>query len=166
MISVAPSMRCIFQEPSRNTASSSHGSSSRRDLSRSHSEHGSDRGSSKVNKNINRFSNFVKSGVEAYVIGESKATAPITERHEVVNQNGIIQWKPIQQYYTCIVDKPKKESKLKGLKSFIAYSITSSLTNIQVSRILESMSQKLSARYRVATSISTGSTSSFLPSMC
>lgn len=33
-----------------------------------------------------------------------------------------------------MVDKPKKESKLKGLKSFIAYSLTSSLTGIQVSR--------------------------------
>jgi sorting nexin-9/18/33 len=32
------------------------------------------------------------------------------------------------------VDKPKKESKLKGLKSFIAYSMTCSLTGIQVSR--------------------------------
>ncbi|CDR32780.1 PX domain-containing protein [Caenorhabditis elegans] len=64
--------------------------------------------------------------------------------------NGIIQWKPIQQYYTCIVDKPKKESKLKGLKSFIAYSITSSLTNIQVSRRYKHfdwLHEQLSAKY-------------------
>ncbi|CAI2352395.1 unnamed protein product [Caenorhabditis sp. 36 PRJEB53466] len=137
------------QEPSK-TATASFGSSSRRDLSRSHSEHGSDRGSSKVNKNINRFSNFVKSGVEAYVIGECKNSTPITERHEVVMQHGIIQWKPIQQYYHCIVDKPKKESKLKGLKSFIAYSITSSLTNIQVSRRYKHfdwLHEQLSAKY-------------------
>ncbi|CAD56254.1 Sorting nexin lst-4 [Caenorhabditis elegans] len=139
------------QEPTRPNVQSSIGSNSRRDLSRSHSEHGGpDRGSNKVNKNINRFSNFVKSGVEAYVIGESKTTSQISERHEVVMNNGIIQWKPIQQYYTCIVDKPKKESKLKGLKSFIAYSITSSLTNIQVSRRYKHfdwLHEQLSAKY-------------------
>ncbi|EFP08840.1 CRE-LST-4 protein [Caenorhabditis remanei] len=140
----------FFQEPSRPTVASSLASNSRRDLSRSHSEHGADRGSSKVNKNINRFSNFVKSGVEAYVIGESKTSSPISERHEVIMNNGIIQWKPIQQYYHCVVDKPKKESKLKGLKSFIAYSITSSLTNIQVSRRYKHfdwLHEQLSAKY-------------------
>ncbi|VDM84730.1 unnamed protein product, partial [Strongylus vulgaris] len=46
----------------------------------------------------------------------------------------LVQWRPIQQYYTCTVDKPKKETKLKGLKSFIAYSLTSTLSRIQVSR--------------------------------
>ncbi|CAL2039241.1 unnamed protein product [Caenorhabditis brenneri] len=142
-----------LKEPSRPTVASSLASNnSRRDLSRSHSEHGTDRGSNKVNKNINRFSNFVKSGVEAYVIGESKMSSPISERHEVIMNNGIIQWKPIQQYYTCVVDKPKKESKLKGLKSFIAYSITSSLTNIQcqVSRRYKHfdwLHEQLSAKY-------------------
>uniref|UniRef100_A0A1I7U2N2 PX domain-containing protein n=1 Tax=Caenorhabditis tropicalis TaxID=1561998 RepID=A0A1I7U2N2_9PELO len=140
------------KEPSRPTIASSIASNSRRDLSRSHSEHGTDRGSNKVNKNINRFSNFVKSGVEAYVIGESKTSSPISERHEVVMNGGIIQWKPIQQYYHCVVDKPKKESKLKGLKSFIAYSITSSLTNIQrqVSRRYKHfdwLHEQLSAKY-------------------
>ncbi|CAP36157.2 Protein CBR-LST-4 [Caenorhabditis briggsae] len=136
--------------PSATTTTASLASNSRRDLSRSHSEHGADRGSSKVNKNINRFSNFVKSGVEAYVIGDSKTSTPISERHEVVINQGIIQWKPIQQYYTCVVDKPKKESKLKGLKSFIAYSITSSLTNIQVSRRYKHfdwLHEQLSAKY-------------------
>ncbi|CAB3409646.1 unnamed protein product [Caenorhabditis bovis] len=139
-------------EPNRASAvsSSNYSSVSRRDLSRSHSEHGTDRGSNKVNKSINRFSNFVKSGMEAYVIGESKYSSPPSEKHEIVSINGIIQWKPIQQYYHCIVDKPKKESKLKGLKSFIAYSITSSLTNIQVSRRYKHfdwLHEQLSAKY-------------------
>lgn len=42
------------------------------------------------------------------------------------------EWIPVTQPYYCIVDKPKKESKLKGLKSFIAYSVKSSLSGIQV----------------------------------
>ncbi|CAB3409647.1 unnamed protein product [Caenorhabditis bovis] len=142
----------VLIEPNRASAvsSSNYSSVSRRDLSRSHSEHGTDRGSNKVNKSINRFSNFVKSGMEAYVIGESKYSSPPSEKHEIVSINGIIQWKPIQQYYHCIVDKPKKESKLKGLKSFIAYSITSSLTNIQVSRRYKHfdwLHEQLSAKY-------------------
>uniref|UniRef100_A0A8R1DUT1 Sorting nexin n=2 Tax=Caenorhabditis japonica TaxID=281687 RepID=A0A8R1DUT1_CAEJA len=139
-----------FQEPIRNSVKSSIGSQPRRELSHNSLDYGSDRGVGKVNKNINRFSNFVKSGVEAYVIGESKISSPITERHEVVAINGVIQWKPIAQYYHCVVDKPKKESKLKGLKSFIAYSITSSLTNINVSRRYKHfdwLHEQLSAKY-------------------
>jgi len=84
-------------------------------------------------KTINRFSNFVKSGMESYILTQSKMNNPPEETHEVIIKDGKIMWKP-QRSYTCIVDKPKKESKLKGLKSFIAYSVTSSLTGIQVSR--------------------------------
>ncbi|KAK6027236.1 hypothetical protein OSTOST_06735 [Ostertagia ostertagi] len=102
-------------------------------ISRSHSAGGSERqGASKVNRNINRFSNFVKSGMEAYVLGESRMNGQPGEKHEVVISGPLVQWRPIQQYYTCTVDKPKKETKLKGLKSFIAYSLTSTLSRIQV----------------------------------
>lgn len=85
-------------------------------------------------KTINRFSNFVKSGMEAYILTQSRMNSPPGETHEVIVKDGKVMWAPPTQTYTCIVDKPKKESKLKGLKSFIAYSVTSTLTNIQVSR--------------------------------
>uniref|UniRef100_A0AC34FCD6 PX domain-containing protein n=1 Tax=Panagrolaimus sp. ES5 TaxID=591445 RepID=A0AC34FCD6_9BILA len=85
-------------------------------------------------KTINRFSNFVKSGMESYILTQSKMASEPGERHEVIIKDGRIMWAPPLRQYTCLVDKPKKESKLKGLKSFIAYSVTSSLTNIQVSR--------------------------------
>jgi sorting nexin-9/18/33 len=85
-------------------------------------------------KTINRFSNFVKSGMESYILTQSKMASEPGERHEVIIKDGRIIWAPPAQKYSCLVDKPKKESKLKGLKSFIAYSVTSSLTNIQVSR--------------------------------
>lgn len=46
-----------------------------------------------------------------------------------------IEWRYDRaKQYTCTIDKPKKESKLKGLKSFIAYSLVCSLSGIQVSR--------------------------------
>ncbi|XGW25974.1 hypothetical protein V3C99_006968 [Haemonchus contortus] len=120
-------------------------------ISRSHSAGGSERqGASKVNRNINRFSNFVKSGMEAYVLGESRMNGQPGEKHEVIISGPLVQWRPIQQYYTCTVDKPKKETKLKGLKSFIAYSLTSTLSRIQVSRRYKHfdwLHDQLSAKY-------------------
>ncbi len=114
-----------------------------------------------------RFSNFVKSGMEAYILTGPKMTTQPLERHEVVVRaclchlmalidchlqlrNGRAQWTPITQHYTCVVDKPKKESKLKGLKSFIAYSVTSSLSGIQVSKRYKHfdwLHEQLSAKY-------------------
>ncbi|KAM3725843.1 Sorting nexin lst-4 [Dirofilaria immitis] len=85
-------------------------------------------------KNINRFSNFVKSGMEDYILLASKFTAKAEEHHEIILTLDGAEWIPVAQPYYCIVDKPKKESKLKGLKSFIAYSVKSSLSGIQVSR--------------------------------
>ncbi|CAI4228368.1 unnamed protein product [Auanema sp. JU1783] len=115
------------------------------------SQSAGDRAGSKVNRNINRFSNFVKSGMEAYVLGESKMNGQPGEKHEIVSSSNMVQWKPIQQYYTCTLgDKIKKETKLKGLKSFIAYSITSSLRRIQVSRRYKQfdwLHEQLSAKY-------------------
>ncbi|KAK0399146.1 hypothetical protein QR680_002919 [Steinernema hermaphroditum] len=95
---------------------------------------GSGAGGASRMKNINRFSNFVKTGMESYILAASRMTTPAHERHEIVDTSTGVEWTPIQQYYSCTVDNPKKESKLKGLKSFIAYSVTSSLNGIQVSR--------------------------------
>lgn len=49
------------------------------------------------------------------------------------NQSGFY-WKPIDSPYTVTVASPKKETKLKGLKSFIAYQLTPSFNNDPVSR--------------------------------
>ncbi|VDM24165.1 unnamed protein product [Toxocara canis] len=101
-------------------------------------------------KNINRFSNFVKSGMEAFVLSSTKMTTKPEERHEIILTDKGPEWRAITQPYTCIVDKPKKESKLKGLKSFIAYSVTSSLSGIQVSRRYKHfdwLHEQMSAKY-------------------
>jgi sorting nexin-9/18/33 len=47
------------------------------------------------------------------------------------------QWAAITQPYTCTVDKPKKESKLKGLKSFIAYSLTSTVSDYFIGTMMQ-----------------------------
>ncbi|XP_076346979.1 sorting nexin lst-4-like isoform X3 [Tachypleus tridentatus] len=87
-----------------------------------------------VKKSINRFSTFVKSGGEAFILGETKINVPADSIIQILNVDGEIMWTLVSNPYTCSVTSPKKESKLKGLKSFIAYQITPSYNNIQVSR--------------------------------
>lgn len=88
-----------------------------------------------VKKSFNRFSHFAKAGGEAFMMGQVQ--------NENVSENDIITitetadgpvWPAPTDRFTCEVTSPKKESKLKGLKSFIAYQITPSFSNIQVSR--------------------------------
>ncbi|VDK62228.1 unnamed protein product [Onchocerca ochengi] len=79
---------------------------------------------------------------------------PATKGDVLVKQGTLTldgaEWIPVAQPYYCIVDKPKKESKLKGLKSFIAYSVKSSLSGIQVSRRYKHFDwlyERMSAKY-------------------
>ncbi|XP_075219243.1 sorting nexin 33-like protein SH3PX1 isoform X2 [Lycorma delicatula] len=85
-------------------------------------------------KNFNRFSTFVKSGGESYILGTVNITVPESDKVFIIETEDSIVWSPITQPYVCMVASPKKESKLKGLKSFIAYQLTPTFNNIQVSR--------------------------------
>uniref|UniRef100_A0A1I8BZF8 PX domain-containing protein n=1 Tax=Meloidogyne hapla TaxID=6305 RepID=A0A1I8BZF8_MELHA len=92
-------------------------------------------------KNLNRFTNFVKTGMEGYILSTAKFNSAPVEQPQIVLdariggvEGGEIMWNNQSPHYTCMVTKPKKETKLKGLKSFIAYSLTCSTTGIQVSR--------------------------------
>uniref|UniRef100_A0A915NZG3 PX domain-containing protein n=1 Tax=Meloidogyne floridensis TaxID=298350 RepID=A0A915NZG3_9BILA len=90
-------------------------------------------------KNLNRFTNFVKTGMEGYILSTAKFTCSPVEQPQIILDARIggvegVMWNSPSTYYTCNVTKPKKETKLKGLKSFIAYSLTCSTTGIQVSR--------------------------------
>ncbi|OWF50530.1 sorting nexin lst-4-like isoform X3 [Mizuhopecten yessoensis] len=88
-----------------------------------------------VKKSFNRFSHFAKAGGEAFMMSQVQ--------NENVSENDVITitetadgpvWPLPTDTFTCEVASPKKESKLKGLKSYIAYQITPSFSNIQVSR--------------------------------
>lgn len=88
-------------------------------------------------KSFNRFSTFVKSGGESYILGTLRVNVEEGQKIMLVKiDDGICNWPPIPpaNQYTVLVTAPKKESKLKGLKSFIAYQLTPSFNNIQVSR--------------------------------
>jgi len=84
---------------------------------------------------FNRFSVFVKTGSENYMLG--KVNFPIQEVDQltiVESGDGRFSWLNTHPSYSCVVASPKKEAKFKGLKSYIAYQLTPSFNNIQVSR--------------------------------
>jgi len=84
---------------------------------------------------FNRFSTFVKSGGESFVLGKLNANVQESDVIQVVDSgDGKFSWLNVKPPYNCAIASPKKESKLKGLKSFIAYQLTPSFNNIQVSR--------------------------------
>ena len=68
-----------------------------------------------VRKSYNRFSTFVKSGGEDYILGTKNKHVPAVHMINIIQDaNGRIMWTPIQQQYTCTISSFKKESKLKG----------------------------------------------------
>ncbi|XP_035228336.1 sorting nexin lst-4-like [Stegodyphus dumicola] len=87
-----------------------------------------------IKKSFNRFSAFVKSGGEMFILGETSVNVSPEDYVEIIEEDGVITWTRSGESYSCTVSKPKKESKLRGLKSYIAYQITPSFSNIEVSR--------------------------------
>lgn len=81
------------------------------------------------------FSSLTKSGAEDFILGLKNKTVPSDCQVSVVEISpGVYRWCPNEHPYNCLLASPKKESKLKGLKSFIAYQLTPSFNSIQVSR--------------------------------
>lgn len=88
--------------------------------------------------NSSRFSKSVGGGDASYIMGaiQPSIQIPDTEQISIVVRGGSnsgpmavdVEWcRDLDEEphgYQCIVASPKKESKLKGLKSFIAYQIT------------------------------------------
>ncbi|XP_067655131.1 sorting nexin lst-4-like isoform X3 [Haliotis asinina] len=89
-----------------------------------------------IKSSFNRWSHFAKSGGEAFMMGQNTGNTRVAESDliRMIETADGPEWTPIQSQYTCEVASPKKESKMKGLKSFIAYQITPSFNGIQVSR--------------------------------
>eukprot|EP00112_Aurelia_sp_Birch-Aquarium-sp1_P000878 Seg1085.10 transcript_id=Seg1085.10/GoldUCD/mRNA.D3Y31 product="Sorting nexin-33" protein_id=Seg1085.10/GoldUCD/D3Y31 len=83
-----------------------------------------------VKRSMNRFSTFVKSGGEAFLLGTNQ-DATVQTQDKVVIEDGIdgICWKPNSNPFTVTVAEPEKKSKYKGIKSYVAYQIVPSNTN-------------------------------------
>lgn len=89
-----------------------------------------------VRKSMNRFSYFVKSGGEAFVIGtqQTDVKVPQNEKVSIMEDRKRITWCNHPDPFTCVINSPEKKSKFKGMKSFIAYNIIPSNTGVVVSR--------------------------------
>lgn len=100
-----------------------------------HFEPGYDPKGTVSKKSLNRFGSFMKNGGENYLLGNVKVTVPDTSKIYIqISEENQFQWPELNLVQTVQITSPKKESKLKGLKSYIAYQLTPSATNIQVSR--------------------------------
>ncbi|XP_014090973.1 sorting nexin lst-4 [Bactrocera oleae] len=72
---------------------------------------------------------------DSYILGLGNKEK--LSEHEIVHiayVENFCYWQTNHQRYTVIVASPKKESKFKGMKTFIAYQLTPSFNNISVSR--------------------------------
>ncbi|XP_059489395.1 sorting nexin lst-4 [Neocloeon triangulifer] len=85
-------------------------------------------------KNFNRFSAFVKSGGESYILGTAKVHVSEADKVYIMDTGTLIMWNDQHQKFKVEVASPKKESKMRGLKSYIAYKLTPTYNGIQVSR--------------------------------
>ena len=48
--------------------------------------------------------------------------------HYSQDYQGRITWRGVAEPFNCVIDAPEKKSKFKGIKSFIAYNITPSVS--------------------------------------
>ncbi|XP_057297849.1 sorting nexin-18-like [Hydractinia symbiolongicarpus] len=84
-----------------------------------------------VRKSMNRFSNFVKSGGEDFLLG-NKAESTIPQHDQLVTIDGPdgIAWQPNSIPFTIKITEPEKKSKYKGMKSYISYNLQPSHTSV------------------------------------
>ncbi|XP_061657568.1 sorting nexin-18-like isoform X1 [Syngnathoides biaculeatus] len=90
--------------------------------------------SATVGRNLNRFSTFVKSGGEAFLLGEAAAFVKDGDRICVVTGKHGPEWQDDPYPFTCTIDDPTKQTKFKGMKSYMSYGLTPTHTNVQVNR--------------------------------
>ncbi|KAL8573103.1 hypothetical protein ACOMHN_027363 [Nucella lapillus] len=87
-----------------------------------------------VKSSFSRFSTFAKTGGEAFLMAQEDVHVPDSDQIKIIETADGPVWYNQDSPYTCVVASPKKGSKMKGLKSYIAYQLTPTFSNIQVSR--------------------------------
>ncbi|OXB54348.1 hypothetical protein ASZ78_012337 [Callipepla squamata] len=95
---------------------------------------GGAKSSATVSRNLNRFSTFVKSGGEAFVLGEASGFVKDGDKLCVVLGPRGPEWQENPYPFQCSIEDPTKQTKFKGMKSYIAYKLVPSHTGQQVHR--------------------------------
>ncbi|XP_068609033.1 sorting nexin-18-like [Brachionichthys hirsutus] len=106
----------------------------RRQSGRQHQHRQQAKSSATVGRNLNRFSTFVKSGGEAFLLGEASALVKDGDRICVVMGKHGPEWQEDPYPFTCTIDDPTKQTKFKGMKSYMSYGLTPTHTDVQVNR--------------------------------
>ena len=78
-----------------------------------------------VHKDINRFTSFVKTGSEPFILG--RVTSKGTDADKItimLSPEGTPMWEPFSSPYTVDVANPEKKKKYYGMKKFTAYEVT------------------------------------------
>ena len=84
---------------------------------------------------VKEFSNFAKTGLDSYLLDPKTMNVPLENILHIQSDPELgIVWKPNLNLYNCAVTKHGKETKMKGLKTYISYDITPSTNNIVVRR--------------------------------
>ncbi|KAK2154161.1 hypothetical protein LSH36_275g05015 [Paralvinella palmiformis] len=84
---------------------------------------------------VGRFSSFGKQFVEAYLFDFDLVPVPAENcQINVVEGSDGPYYQHQNDLYSCTITSPKKETKFRGMKSFIVYQITPTFSGIQVSR--------------------------------
>ncbi|XP_060617467.2 sorting nexin-18 [Anolis sagrei] len=96
--------------------------------------HTQPKSSATVGRNLNRFSTFVKSGGEAFVLGEASGFVKDGDKLCVVPGAHGPEWQENPYPFLCSIEDPTKQTKFKGMKSYIAYKLVPSHTGQQVHR--------------------------------
>lgn len=94
----------------------------------------SSRKGSMVGRNLNRFSSFVRSGVEAFVLGDVPMMAKIAESYTIEMGPLGPRWKDNPNPFECSIEDPTKQTKFKGIKTYISYRVTPTHTGRPVYR--------------------------------
>lgn len=90
-------------------------------------------GNNNASSTLKKSSMFGKSS-DSFILGPgSKDKLPDNELVHIIPLDNFYQWQPNYQSYSVVVASPKKESKFKGMKTYIAYQLTPSFNNISVS---------------------------------
>ncbi|KAL3062627.1 hypothetical protein OYC64_002435 [Pagothenia borchgrevinki] len=90
--------------------------------------------SATVSRNLNRFSTFVKSGGEAFVLGEAAGFVKDGDKICVIMGQYGPEWQENPYPFACSIDDPTKQTKFKGMKSYMSYKLTPTHTQNQVNR--------------------------------
>ncbi|XP_067938991.1 sorting nexin-18-like [Watersipora subatra] len=85
-------------------------------------------------KTAGRISTYNKLGFDMQLMSHDAQNVPENEKIRIIETANGWEWEENREPFSCLVDSPKKSSKLKGLKSFIVYQLTPSFSGIAVQR--------------------------------